>query len=93
MDHELTELRDTLAIEITRELLRVFVVSENSLVDLLKSTYTMADAVLSGRNVGKPVIEKCNPLIDMEGLIVYADDSSIPLGIWRNGKVCRQNVK
>lgn len=64
MDHEFNELRDTLAIEITREIVRMLVPIGYSLEDLLKSTYELADAVLSGRNVSKPVITKCTSVED-----------------------------
>ena len=59
-DNELRELRDTLAIEITREMFRAAACSSSARwapdTRELAGVYRMADAVLSGRNVSKPVI-------------------------------------
>lgn len=50
-DSELTELRDTLAIEITREMCRIMPsTTEAAAIELFRSTYEFVDAVLSGRD-------------------------------------------
>ena len=54
---ELNELRDTLAIEIARELFRHSAILRPSKDDL-SDVYPMVDAVLAGRNVSRPVITK-----------------------------------
>ena len=56
------ELRDTLAIEIAKILLadRLGQMEVgNDLADSMGCSYPLADAVLSRRNVSKPVITKC----------------------------------
>jgi hypothetical protein len=58
-DNELRELRDTLAIEITREMVRAQAeggVPRDAAIEALEQVYALVDAVLSGRNVSKPVI-------------------------------------
>ncbi len=69
-DNELRELRDTLAIEITREMVRGFWGSGMALSETehnaLTRVYRMVDAVLSGRNASKPVIpgpDDCCPIL------------------------------
>ena len=56
MQHD--ELRDTLAIEITREIFSAWCAKpeKDTLKELLEDVYNFVDAVLSKRNVSKPVI-------------------------------------
>ena len=69
-ENELRELRDTLAIEITREMFRAAACSSSARwapdTRELAGVYRMADAVLSGRNVSKPIIpgpDDCCPIL------------------------------
>ena len=54
--------RDALAIEITRELIRLEPArrpDSKTLIDILREVYALTDAALTYRNVSRPNITKC----------------------------------
>ena len=81
-NHELTDLRDTLAIEITRVLLEKMPDTPKYPgqieKELLPRVYGMADAVLSHRNVSAPRITKRLEGSDGEARFVGPIQSGLP---------------